>query len=216
MGQTMKAFVMKQIGQVGVMEKSIPEPGPTDAIIKTTAALICTSDTHTVAGAIGERTNLTLGHEAVGVIHKLGSAVHGFKEGDRVVVNAITPCFQCENCLRGYTSQCTQTLGGWKFANIKATRAGGTISNVGYHGHGEYLQIPRVDWGVGMSDKTIRTGLCPGGAERMKRLMRLLETGRVDPTPLTSHRFKFAEIEKAFQMMQTKEDGMLKPLILFG
>jgi threonine dehydrogenase-like Zn-dependent dehydrogenase len=67
-----------------------------------------------------------------------------------------------------------------------------------------------------MSDKTIRTGLCPGGAERMKRLMRLLETGRVDPRPLTSHRFKFAEIQKAFQMMQTKEDGMLKPLILFG
>jgi len=354
MAQTMKAFVMKQIGQVGVMVKPLPEPGPNDAIIKTTAALICTSDTHTVAGAIGERTNLTLGHEAVGVIYKLGSAVHGFKEGDRVVVNAITPCFQCENCLRGYTSQCTQMLGGWKFANvkdgnmaeyfhvnnaqanlapipdsltdeqvayctdmmstgfmgaehaaipiggsvavfaqgpvglmgtagarllgaglviavesvptrkelakhfgadvvidfkdqdpvqaildltggqgvdssiealgsqatleacIKATRAGGTISNVGYHGHGEYLQIPRVDWGVGMSDKTIRTGLCPGGAERMKRLMRLLETGRVDPTPLTSHRFKFAEIEKAFRMMQTKEDGMLKPLILFG
>jgi threonine dehydrogenase-like Zn-dependent dehydrogenase len=354
MGQTMKAFVMKQIGQVGVMVKPLPEPGPNDAIIKTTAALICTSDTHTVAGAIGERTNLTLGHEAVGVIYKLGSGVHGFKEGDRVVVNAITPCFQCENCLRGYTSQCTQMLGGWKFANvkdgnmaeyfhvnnaqanlapipdsltdeqvayctdmmstgfmgaehaaipiggsvavfaqgpvglmgtagarllgaglviavesvptrkelakhfgadvvidfkdqdpvqaildltggqgvdssiealgsqatleacIKATRAGGTISNVGYHGHGEYLQIPRVDWGVGMSDKTIRTGLCPGGAERMKRLMRLLETGRVDPTPLTSHRFKFAEIEKAFRMMQTKEDGMLKPLILFG
>jgi threonine dehydrogenase-like Zn-dependent dehydrogenase len=350
----MKAFVMKQIGQVGVMVKPLPEPGPNDAIIKTTAALICTSDTHTVAGAIGERTNLTLGHEAVGVIYKLGSGVHGFKEGDRVVVNAITPCFQCENCLRGYTSQCTQMLGGWKFANvkdgnmaeyfhvnnaqanlapipdsltdeqvayctdmmstgfmgaehaaipiggsvavfaqgpvglmgtagarllgaglviavesvptrkelakhfgadvvidfkdqdpvqaildltggqgvdssiealgsqatleacIKATRAGGTISNVGYHGHGEYLQIPRVDWGVGMSDKTIRTGLCPGGAERMKRLMRLLETGRVDPTPLTSHRFKFAEIEKAFRMMQTKEDGMLKPLILFG
>ena len=354
MVETMKAFVMKQIGQVGVMEKPIPGPGPSEAIIKTTAALICTSVTHTVAGALGERPNLTLGHEAVGVIYKLGSAVHGFKEGDRVVVNAITPCFQCENCLRGYTSQCTQMLGGWKFANvkdgnmaeyfhvnnaqanlapipdsltdeqvayctdmmstgfmgaehaaipiggsvavfaqgpvglmgtagarllgaglviavesvprrkelakhfgadvvidfkdqdpvqaildltggqgvdssiealgsqatleacIKATRAGGTISNVGYHGHGEYLQIPRVDWGVGMSDKTIRTGLCPGGAERMKRLMRLLETGRVDPTPLTSHRFKFAEIEKAFRMMQTKEDGMLKPLILFG
>jgi threonine dehydrogenase-like Zn-dependent dehydrogenase len=50
----------------------------------------------------------------------------------------------------------------------------------------------------------------------MKRLMRLLESGRVDPRPLTSHRFGFAEIRKAFQMMQTKEDGMLKPLILFG
>jgi threonine dehydrogenase-like Zn-dependent dehydrogenase len=49
----------------------------------------------------------------------------------------------------------------------------------------------------------------------MKRLMRLIEMGRVDPRPLTSHRFSFREVKKAFRMMQTKEDGMLKPLILF-
>jgi len=353
MAEIMKTFVMKRIGEVGVMEKPIPDPGPNDAIIKTTAALVCTSDIHTVAGAIGERANLTLGHEAVGVVHKLGQAVKGFREGDRVVVNAITPCYLCENCLRRYTSQCTEMLGGWKFANvkdgnmaeyfhvnsaqanlapipacltdeqalyctdmmstgfmgaehanipiggsvaifaqgpvglmatvgakllgagliiavetvphrqelakrfgadvvidfktqdpvtaildltdglgvdaaiealglqasfegcIKVTRPGGTISNIGYHGDGESVEIPRVEWGVGMSDKTIRTGLCPGGAERMKRLMRLLEMGRVDPTPLTTHRFNFSEVEKAFHMMKTKEDGMLKPLILF-
>jgi threonine dehydrogenase-like Zn-dependent dehydrogenase len=349
----MKAFVMKRIGEVGVMEKPVPEPGPNDAIVKTTAALICTSDTHTVAGAIGERKDITLGHEAVGVIYKLGSAVRGFREGDRVAVNAITPCYQCENCLRGYPSQCTQMLGGWKFANVKdgnlaeyfhvnnaqanlapipnslkdeqavyctdmmstgfmgaenahipiggsvaifaqgpvglmatvgarllgaglviavenvprrkelarhfgadividfkeqdpvraileltggqgvdaaiealggpgtfeacvrVTRPGGTISNVGYHGQGDYIPLPRLDWGVGMGDKVIRTGLCPGGAERMKRLMRLIEAGRVDPTALTTHRFRFDQIEKAFRMMQTKEDGILKPLILF-
>lgn len=354
MARTMKAFVMKRIGEVGVMEKPVPEPGPNDAIVKTTTAMVCTSDTHTVAGAIGERTNLTLGHEAVGVIARLGSEVHGFKEGDRVAVNAITPCYQCENCLRSYTSQCCGMLGGWKFANVKdgslaeyfhvnnaqanlalipdcltdeqavyctdmmstgfmaaehanipiggtvaifaqgpvglmatvgarllgaglviaveivperkklakhfgadvivdlaegdpvsailkltdgqgvdsaiealgasttfedcvqATRPGGTISNVGYHGHGDYVPIPRVEWGVGMSDKTIRTGLCPGGAERMKRLMRLLEMGRVDPLPLTSHRFKFEDVGKAFRIMQTKEDNILKPLISFG
>jgi threonine dehydrogenase-like Zn-dependent dehydrogenase len=353
MAEMMKTFVMKRIGEVGVMEKPIPDPGPNDAIIKTSAALVCTSDIHTVAGAIGERANITLGHEAVGVVHKLGHAVKGFREGDRVVVNAITPCYLCENCLRGYTSQCTEMLGGWKFANvkdgnmaeyfhvnsaqanlapiparltdeqvlyctdmmstgfmgaehanipiggsvaifaqgpvglmatvgakllgagliiavetvphrqelakrfgadvvidfktqdpvtaihdltdglgvdsaiealglqasfegcIKATRPGGTISNIGYHGDGECVEIPRVAWGVGMGDKTIRTGLCPGGAERMKRLMRLLEMGRVDPTPLTTHRFNFSEVEKAFHMMKTKEDGMLKPLILF-
>jgi threonine dehydrogenase-like Zn-dependent dehydrogenase len=58
------------------------------------------------------------------------------------------------------------------------TRAGGTISNVG--------------------DKTIRTALCPGEAERMKRLMRLLETGRVDPTALATHRVRFEESERAF------------------
>ncbi len=350
----MKAFVMKRIGEVGFVEKPVPtDPGPNGAIIKTTAALICTSDTHTVAGAIGERKDLTLGHEAVGIVWKLGFAVKGIKEGDRVAINAITPCYKCENCLRGYTSQCQQMLGGWKFANIKdgvfaeyfhvndaeanlapippsvpdeaavytcdmmstgfvgaehadipiggtvaifaqgpvglmatvgarllgaglviavetvplrkelagyfgadvvvdfqqedpvqailkltdgqgvdssiealgsqatfeacikVTRPGGTISNVGYHGHGEYLQIPRIEWGVGMSDKTIRTALCPGGRERMRRLLRLLESGRVDPTPLTTHRFRFEQIEKAFHMMETKEDGIIKPLILF-
>jgi threonine dehydrogenase-like Zn-dependent dehydrogenase len=98
---------------------------------------------------------------------------------------------------------------------VRVTRPGGTVSNIGYHGDGDYVQIPRLDWGVGMGDKTIRTGLCPGGAERMKRLMRLIEMGRVDPRPLTSHRFPCGEVEKAFRMMQTKEDGMLKPLILF-
>ena len=119
MPETMRAFVMHGIGRVGTIEKPIPDPGPDDAIVKTTTALVCTSDTHTVHGAIGERKDLTLGHEAVGVVAKLGSNVRGFREGDRVAVNAITPCFRCTNCLRGYTSQCTQMLGGWKFANVK-------------------------------------------------------------------------------------------------
>jgi threonine dehydrogenase-like Zn-dependent dehydrogenase len=101
-------------------------------------------------------------------------------------------------------------------ACVSATRPGGTISNVGYHGDGDTVPIPRLDWGVGMSDKTIRTALCPGGSERMGRLMRLIQTRRVDPLPMTTHRFKFADIKKAFTMMQTKEDGMIKPLITFA
>jgi threonine dehydrogenase-like Zn-dependent dehydrogenase len=52
----MKAFVMKAIGKVGFMEKPTPQdPGPNGAIIKTTRALVCTSDIHTVGGAIGDR-----------------------------------------------------------------------------------------------------------------------------------------------------------------
>ena len=350
----MKTFVMKGIGKVGFMEKPAPvDPGPNGAIIRTTRALVCTSDTHTVGGAIGDRKDLTLGHEAVGIVHKVGSEVKVAKEGDRVAVNAITPCYKCENCLRGFTSQCTQMLGGWKFANIKdgvfaeyfhvndaeanlalipntitdeaavyttdmmstgfmgaehanipiggtvaifaqgpvglmatagarllgagliigvesmpnrqelakhfgadivvdftqvdpvaeilqltegqgvdsaiealgsqktfeacikATRPGGTVSVIGYHGKGEYVMIPRLEWGVGMSDKTINTGLCPGGRERMQRLLRLIERGRVDPTRMTTHTFKFDEIEKAFNMMETKDDGIIKPLIVF-
>ena len=62
MTATMKAFVMHGIGEVGIIDKPIPRPSPNDAILRTTAALICTSDTHTVAGAIGPRTDLTLGH----------------------------------------------------------------------------------------------------------------------------------------------------------
>lgn len=354
MSTAMKTFVMKRIGEVGFLDKPMPDdPGSNGAIIKTTRALVCTSDTHTVAGAIGERSNLTIGHEAVGIVHKVGGEVKSFKPGDRVAVNAITPCFHCDNCVRGYTSQCTEMLGGWKFANkkdgvfaeyfhvnsaeanlakipdsipdemavytcdmmstgfagaenahipmggtvaifaqgpvglmatvgarllgaglviavetvenrkelaryfgadevidfqqtdaveavrkltdgagvdssiealgkqatfemcVQVTRPGGTISNVGYHGDGDYVKIPRQAWGVGMSDQKIMTALCPGGKVRMKRLLRLLETGRVDPTPMTTHTFKFDEVDKAFEMMKNKEDNIIKPLIVF-
>src|SRR5215472_10829938 len=115
----MKAFVMKAIGEVGFMEKPIPQPGPNDAIVQTTAALICTSDSHTVRGAIGPRENLTLGHEAVGIVHEVGSDVRSFKPGDRVVVGAITPDWGDPASQAGHSSQSGQALGGWKFANIK-------------------------------------------------------------------------------------------------
>ena len=99
---------------------------------------------------------------------------------------------------------------------VKATRAGGVISNIGYFGHGDTVNIPRAEWGVGMGEKTITTLLCPGGSERMGRLMRLIESGRVDPTRLTTHHFQFSEIEKALDMMTTKADGIIKPVIHFG
>ncbi|MFW6244036.1 MAG: zinc-binding dehydrogenase, partial [Desulfovibrionales bacterium] len=98
---------------------------------------------------------------------------------------------------------------------VKVTRPGGTISVTGYFGEGDYVKIPRLAWGVGMSDKTIRTGLCPGGRVRLERLLRLLENGRVDPTRMTTHTFPFEEIERPFEMMKTKEDGIIKPLIVF-
>src|SRR5712692_3756053 len=115
----MKAFVMQAIGQVGFMEKPIPHPGPNDAIVKTTKALICTSDSHTVGGAIGPRENLTLGHEAVGIVHEVGSNVKLFKPGDRVVVGAITPDWGDPASQAGHSSQSGAPLGGWKFSNSK-------------------------------------------------------------------------------------------------
>jgi isopropanol dehydrogenase (NADP+) len=115
----MKAFVMKEIGAVGMMEKPVPSPGPNDAIVETTAALICTSDSHTVAGGIGQRTDLTLGHEGVGVVSDVGSAVEVFRPGDRVLVGAITPDWGDPAAQAGRASQSGAPLGGWKFSNTK-------------------------------------------------------------------------------------------------
>jgi threonine dehydrogenase-like Zn-dependent dehydrogenase len=335
------------------MDKPLPRPGPNDAVVQTTAALICTSDSHTVAGGVGPRENLTLGHEGVGVVAEVGSEVRSFRPGDRVLVGAITPDWGDPAAQAGHASQSGAPLGGWKFSNskdgvfaeyfhvneadanmakipdgvsddaavycadmlstgfmgaehgdipiggtvavlaqgpvglmatagarlrgaglvigvesvnnrqqlaraygadeivdftkvdvvervmeltdgqgvdtaiealgadatfqiaIKITKPGGTVSNTGYFGEGEYVRIPRVEWGVGMADKTIATGLCPGGRLRMERLLRVLETKRVDPTLMTSHTFGFDEMDRAFEVADQKLDDAVKVLIRF-
>ena len=68
---------------------------------------------------------------------------------------------------------------------------------------------------MGMAQKR-STDLCPGGRERLSRIFRLMLTGKVDPTPMTTHELGFDEIERAFRLMQNKEDGVIKPLIRFG
>lgn len=115
----MKAFVMRGIGRVGMMEKDRPVAGPRDAIIRPTKGLICTSDIHTVKGAVGDREDLTLGHEVVGIVEEVGSEVTRFKAGDRVAVGAITPDWGSDAAQDGHPSQSGGALGGWKFANIK-------------------------------------------------------------------------------------------------
>src|SRR5215469_17264696 len=91
---------------------------------------------------------------------------------------------------------------------IKITKPGGTISNIGYFGEGEFVSIPRVDWGVGMADQTIASGLCAGGRMRMQRLLRVLEGKRVDPTLMTTHTFEFADMERAFEVSDKKLDDV--------
>jgi isopropanol dehydrogenase (NADP+) len=92
----------------------------------------------------------------------------------------------------------------------------GPISNLGYHGEvPEPLQIPLEPFGMGMVDKQIYGGLNRGGSERLRRIFRLMQTGKVDPTLMTTHEFGFDEIERAFRMMESKEEGIIKPLIHF-
>lgn len=344
---------MKEIGETGFADKDVPEAGPTDAVIRPTKGLVCTSDVHTVHGAVGERENLTLGHEVVGIVDSVGESVEKFEPGDRVAVGAITPDWGSNAAQAGHPSQSNQALGGWKFANVKdgtfaeyahvneadanmahipedvsdeeavyvtdmmttgfmgaehadipiggtvvvfaqgpvglmatkgasfqgagqiiavetvpnrqelartygadeivdfqegdaveqimdltegdgvdaaiealgmsqtfeqcveVTKPGGTISNCGYHGEGEYVNIPREEWGVGMAEKDIATGLAPGGRLRLQRLLRLIEQDRIDPTHMTTHTFEFDELDEAFRLMESKEDNIIKPLINF-
>jgi len=77
------------------------------------------------------------------------------------------------------------------------------------------VRIPRIEWGVGMADKTIATGLCPGGRLRMERLLRVLEANRLDPTSMTTHTFGFDEMERAFEVADKKLDDVVKVLITF-
>ncbi len=350
----MKGFAMLGIGKTGWIEKEVPACGPLDAIVRPLAVSPCTSDIHTVwEGAIGERTSMILGHEAVGEIVKVGSLVKDLKVGDRVIVPAITPDWGSLEAQGGYSMHSGGMLAGWKFSNFKdgvfaeyfhvneadanlallpegldpaaavmlsdmvptglhgveladvqfgdtvcvvgigpvglmavagaalrgASRlfavgsrpvcveaaqaygatdvinyregdivqqvldkthgkgvdrvilAGGDndtfrqavemakprgyIGNVNYLGSGDYVKIPRAEWGCGMGHKTIRGGLMPGGRLRMEKLASLLETGRLDTSRLLTHRFHgFAHMEEALLLMKEKPRDLIKPVVI--
>lgn len=345
---TMQANVFRGPMKFGLEEKPIPVAGPGEAVIQVRLTTICGTDIHIIRGEYPVQPGLTIGHEAVGTIYQLGPGVTGYDVGQRVLVGAITPCGQCESCLRGDRSQCGGPLGGWRLGNtmdgvqaqyvlipyaqanlaaipddlsdeqvllladiastgfaaaergkirlgdtvavfaqgpiglcatlgarlmgaseiiavdsdpgrlkmaqhfgatsvvltegdplteireitegkgvdvaiealgiqetfekaLRALRPGGTLSSVGvYSGH---LQIPLDAFGAGLADQTIVTTLCPGGKERMARLMRLVRTHRIDLTPLFTHRFSLAEIDRAYKLFASRADNVLKVAI---
>jgi alcohol dehydrogenase len=75
------------------------------------------------------------------------------------------------------------------------------------------LTIPLSPFGAGLSDLSIVTTLCPGGKERMRRLMSTISAGRVDLRPLVTHRFKLDQIEQAYELFGHQQDGVLKVAI---
>ena len=116
--KTMKALVFAKPGVVELREKPIPAVGPNDALMRVTVTTICGTDVHILKGEYPVAAGLTVGHEPVGVIAALGSAVSGFKLGQRVIAGAITPCGQCHSCLDGTMSQCGgKAMGGWRLGN---------------------------------------------------------------------------------------------------
>jgi len=350
----MKGFAMLSINNVGWIEKERAVAGPYDAIVRPLALSPCTSDIHTVfEGAIGDRHDMILGHEAVGEIIEIGSEVKDFKVGDRVIVPAITPDWRSLEAQAGFHQHSNGMLAGWKFSNFKdgvfaecfhvndadmnlaflpkeiplssavmitdmmttgfhgaelaeiqmgssvvvigigpvglmaitgsklrgagriigvgsrtasveaakfygatdivnykngdivkqimaltngrgvdrvimagggtetlgqavsMVRPGGVIANINYHGSGEFLQIPRVEWGCGMAHKTIKGGLCPGGRLRMEMLRDLVLYNRVDLSRLVTHELKgFENVEKALMLMKDKPKDLIKVVVL--
>jgi alcohol dehydrogenase len=91
---------------------------------------------------------------------------------------------------------------------LRSLRPGGTLSSLGvYSGK---LQVPYDAFAAGIGDYKIVTTLCPGGKERMRRLMSMVRSKRFDPLPLITHRFNLDQIVEAYDVFSSRRDGCLK------
>lgn len=97
---------------------------------------------------------------------------------------------------------------------VDMTKPGGYISNVNFFDITDTLSMPAYSWGLGMANKTIRGGFCPGGALRIHKMLEMLEHDRVDTTKLITHTFRgFDKIEDAFKLMDQKPGDLIKPVV---
>lgn len=98
---------------------------------------------------------------------------------------------------------------------VKSLKPGGKIGSVNYLGSGDYINIPRVEWGVGMGHKTINGGLMPGGRLRMEKLSSLVASGRLDVKPEITHVFHGWEYcAEALELMRDKPKDLIKPIVI--
>lgn len=356
----MKAAAFLEKDRIEIVEKPIPDVGPNDALIRITTTTICGTDVHILKGEYPVEKGLTVGHEPVGVIEKLGSAVQGYQEGQRVIAGAICPNFNSYAAQDGYPSQDGSYLvprglcgchgykatAGWRFGNLidgtqaeyvlvpdaqanlapipdgltdeqvlmcpdimstgfvgaenanikigdtvvvfaqgpiglcatagarllgattiiavdgndhrldiakkmgadvtlnfrnvdvisevmkltggkgadssiealgtqatfeqamKVIKPGGTLSSLGVYS--EDVKIPLSAFAAGLGDHTIRTALCPGGKERMRRLMNVIQGNRLDLGVLVTHQRKLDDIVEAYDLFANQRDGVLK------
>ncbi len=352
----MKAAIFVEPGRIILDEKPLPEVGPNDALIRITTTTICGTDVHILKGEYPVRPGLTIGHEPVGVIEKLGRNVEGYSEGERVIAGAICPSGYSYGCLDGLHAQDGQSaahglkpMGGWRFGNtidgtqaeyvlvpdamanlapvpdgltdeqvlmcpdimstgfagaeaanikigdtvavfaqgpiglcatagakmrgattiigvdtvperlamakrmgadividfnahdpvdeimkvtegrgvdvaieslglqstfescLRVLKPGGTLSSLGVYASD--LIIPLDAFHAGLGDNRIVTSLCPGGKERMRRLMNTIAGGRIDLEPMVTHRFTLDDIEAAYELFANQRDGVLKVAI---
>ncbi len=349
----MKAAVFVAPGRIELVDKAIPDVGPNDALMRITTTTICGTDVHILKGEYPVAAGLTIGHEPVGVIEKLGRNVKGYHEGQRVIAGAICPSFNSYASQDGLSSQdggCSchgyKPLGGWRFGNtidgtqaeyvlvpdaeanlapvpdgltdeqvlmcpdimstgfagaeaanikigdvvaifaqgpiglcatagaklrgastiiavdgvnqrlqiarqmgaditlnfnevdvveeilkltggrgvdsaiealglqstftnaLRVLKPGGTLSSLGVYSTD--LVIPLNAFHAGLGDNKIITSLCPGGKERMRRLLNVVVSGRVDLGLLVTHEYPLDDIVVAYELFSHQRDGVLK------
>lgn len=355
----MKAAIFVEPGRIEIDDKPVPEIGPNDALIRVTTTTICGTDVHILKGEYPVEKGLTIGHEPVGVIEKLGANVQGYREGQRVIAGAICPSFTSYACQDGCSSQDGghhahgyKPMGGWRFGNtidgaqaeylrvpdaqanlspvpdglsdeqvlmcpdimstgfagaesagikigdsvavfaqgpiglcatagarlrgagliiavdgvderlamakqlgadvvidfrkvdvvseilrltggrgvdasiealglqstfeaaLRVLKPGGTLSSLGVYS--ENLTIPLDAFCAGLGDHRIVTSLCPGGKERMRRLMQIIDSERLDLGPMVTHRYALENIVEAYDLFSHQRDGVLKVAIQAG
>jgi alcohol dehydrogenase len=130
---TMKALVYQGPGKKALEDHPKPEiAAPTDAIVKIAKTTICGTDLHILKGDLPTcQPGRILGHEGVGIVDKIGSAVAAFKPGDRVLISCVTACGKCVYCRKSMYSHCA--TGGWILGNsIDGTQA-------------EFVRVPHAD-----------------------------------------------------------------------
>lgn len=356
----MKAAVFVEPGRIELADKPIPDVGPNDALVRITTTTICGTDIHILKGEYPVAAGLTVGHEPVGIIEKLGSAVVGYEEGQRVIAGAICPNFNSYAAQDGAPSQDGSYLvprglcgchgykatAGWRFGNIidgtqaeyvlvpdaqanlapipdglsdeqvlmcpdimsigfkgaenagirigdtvvvfaqgpiglcatagarlsgattiivvdgnehrldiarkmgadvalnfkecdvveeimsltrgrgadaaiealgtqatfesalRVLKPGGTLSSLGVYS--QDLRIPLDAFAAGLGDHRIVTALCPGGKERMRRLLNVVESGRVNLELLVTHEYPLDDIVAAYELFANQRDNVLK------
>ena len=112
----------------------------TDALLRVTSSAICGTDLHFYDGRMGAEPGMVIGHEPLGVVEEIGSAVTSVRPGDRVVVPTHICCGFCPSCVHGYSGACLTTNPG------KAGAAYGYPGMGGYRGaQAEFVRVPFAD-----------------------------------------------------------------------
>lgn len=97
---------------------------------------------------------------------------------------------------------------------VDMTRAMGIVANVNFFDVTDTLSMPAYSWGLGMANKDIRGGFCPGGAVRIQRMLEMIRYGRIDTTKVITHKFHgFDKMEEAFLLMDKKPPELIKPIV---